>query len=216
MHNEQQVGAAAGFLFAAGVLLQNGFLLQGMPLPGAPLDAVLAFYSGKAGHIAIACGWVAVNIPLLITFGAAVSRRMERAAPLAARVGFGGVVLLAAAFAATTWLQATLATRASSLATAGQLGLVWDLHGAAFSTSAIALSVALGAFSVGALREGTVPRWTAIVGLAGAASLVVSGTLIVGTGSGGIGIFFQLAGFAAWVVWLVTASVRLYRVPATS
>lgn len=207
-------GALAGFGFAAGILLQNGVLLQGAPLPSASLDVVEAFYRDHTGRISVAVGWVAINIPLLLAFGASVRSRMAQhpSAAVCGQIGFGGVVLLSAAFMCTTWLQAVLAARASALAASGHLALVWDFHSAAFGGSGIALSLVLGGFSVGALYDGTTPRWTAIVGLAGAASLVVSGLLAVGTVSGGPGIFFQLAGFLAWVVWLLTASTRLWRV----
>jgi len=204
--------ALAGFLFAGGVLLQNGILLQGNPLPSAPIPAIQAFYAERSGAVGLAVGWVAVNVPLLLTFGAGVSARLERhpAAAVFGRVGFAGLVLLAAAFGSTTWLQAVLAARAPQLAAAGQLELVWDLHSAAFAGSGTALCVTLAAFSLGAWTEGLVPRWTAALGLLGAASLLGSGLLAVGTLDGGVGIYLQLAGFAAWVVWLLTASVRLW------
>lgn len=209
----ERIGGIAGLLFAGGVLLQNGVLLQGMPLPGASLAEVASFYEGRALPSAVATGWVAINVPLLLTFGAAVSRRME-ATPAAAtwgRAGLAGIALLAAAFGSTTWLQATLTARAAELARAGQLGLVWDLHTAAFSGSGVALAATIGAFSLGAWSDGTVPRWTAVVGLAGAGLLAISGLLAVGTVGGGPGIFFQFGGFATWVVWLLTASIGMIR-----
>lgn len=208
-----RLGGLAGLLFAAGVLLQNAVLLQGNPLPAASLDQVGAFYAARSGPVALAVAWVAVNVPLLLTFGGAVARRLEsdETSALFGRVGFGGVVLLAGAFSCTTWLQATLAARAAELASAGQLALVWDLHSAAFTGSATALSVVMGAFSLGAWHQGLVPRWTVAVGLLGAAALLGAGLLSVGTLSGGPGIYLQLAGFGAWLVWLLTASWRLVR-----
>jgi hypothetical protein len=208
-----RLAGVAGLLFAGGVLLQNGVLLQGAPLPGASLDAITDFYTGRQSPVSAAVGWVAINVPLLLLFGAGVAERIERHAPSAVygRAGFGGVVLLAAAFVSTTWLQATLAARVTDLAAAGQLRLVWDLHTAAFTTSATALCVAMGAFSLGAWGSGAVPRWCAGLGLAGAFSLGVSGILAVSTITGGPGIFFQLGGFGAWVVWLLTASIGLVR-----
>lgn len=53
-----------------------------------------------------------------------------------------------------------------------------------------------------------------VIGLSGAAFLAVAGFLAVGTGSGGPGIYFQLAGLGAWVVWIVTASIRQWTSPA--
>lgn len=208
-----RVGGLAGLFFALGVLVQNGVLLVGNPLPTASLDEILTFYKGSPERVSLAVGWVAVNVPLLLTFGAAVSLRIDRTGPptIWGRVGFGGVVLLAAAFGCTTWLQAVLAARAETLAAAGQLQLVWDLHTAAFTGSGLALAVTIGAFSVGAWSAAFVPRWTCAIGVVGASSLLVSGLLAVGTVTGGPGLFFQLAGFVTWVVWLVTGGVSLLR-----
>lgn len=212
-----RIGGLAGLLFALGVFVQNAFLLQGNPLPGAPLEEVLAFYQGSSGRVGLAVGWVAVNVPLLLTFGAQVARRIEggQGEPgvrgLCAQVGWGGVLLLAAAFGCTTWLQAVLCARAEALAAAGQLALVWDLHSAAFGGSGIALGVTAGAFSAGAWSAGFVPRWTCVLGLVGTASLLVSGLLAAGTVAGGPGIFFQLGGFVTWLVWLLTGGLRLWR-----
>lgn len=215
MSNEpfSRIGGFAGFAFVGGVMLQNGVLLQGAPLPGATLEAVQAFYVDRRGPVSLAVGWVAINVPLLLVFGAAVGQRLQREArsSLFGWVGVGGVVLLAAAFLGTTWIQAVLTARAPDLAAAGTLGLVWDFHTAAFSTSGLALSVALGAFSVGGWRSEAVPKWTAAVGIVGTICLVISGLLAVGSVGGGPGIFFQLAGFVAWVVFLLAASVRLLK-----
>jgi hypothetical protein len=205
------VGGLAGLCFLGGVLLQNGLLLQGNPLPSAPLEEVSAFYQAGEVSIGLAVGWVAINVPLLITFGVSVAARLEQAngSTRFARVGLCGVVLLAAAFSCTTWLQAVLVARASELQASGTLSLVWDLHTAAFSSSGSALCVAMGGFSAAAWQGDLVPRWTAVVGGLGALCLVGSGLMAVGTVTGGPGIFLQLVGFVAWVIWLLTASARL-------
>ncbi|MBM4365508.1 MAG: hypothetical protein FJ102_04785 [Deltaproteobacteria bacterium] len=208
-----RIGGIAGFCFAAGVLLQNGVLLQGAPLPSADLEVVQRFYVERAAPVSLAVGWVTLNVPLLLLFAHAVSRRMgrtEAAAPFG-QVGAAGAVLLAGAFLCTTWLQAVLTSSAAGLADAGQLGLVWAMHSAAFGTSGVSLAVVLGAFSAGAWIEGTVPKWVAGLGFLGAASLVVSGFSAVATVAGGPGIFFQLGGFLTWVVWLLAGSIRLVR-----
>ena len=211
--NHEKAAGIAGLLFAAGVATQNGALLQGMPLPGAPTEAVLSFYVSHAWPATIATGWVAINVPLLLVFGSGIAERLGRraAGSLWSRVGFGGIVLLAAAFSVTTLLQAVLLARADVLHRAGMLGLVWDLHAAAFAMSGTALSGALGAYCLGSLRAEVVPRWVAIAGLVGAVLLVLSGTSIVRTVSGGPGIFLQLAGFVTWLLFVVTGSLRLLR-----
>lgn len=209
----RRAGGLAGLAFGAGVLVQNGFLLQGAPLPSATLDVVRDFYVERAGFIAVAVGWVSLNIPLLLVFASAVTLALSKDARSAvwARVAFGGVVLLCAAFTVTTFLQAVLTARADTLQAAGQLGLLWDLHSAAFTMSGLALAATLGSLSVAAWSTGFVARWVAAVGGVGAACLVGSGMLAVSTITGGPGIWLQLVGFACWVVWLLAASVKLLR-----
>ncbi len=210
----RRAGGVAGLAFACGVLLQNGYLLQGNPMPGSELDVIAAFYRDRPGHIAVAVGWVALNVPLLLLFASHVADRFARSTSVApwGRAGFGAVVLLCGAFLVTTLLQAVLVARIDALESSHQLALVWDLHTAAFAMSGISLAAALGSFSVAAWIAGeVVPRWAAGVGVAGALSLAASGLLVVPTVTGGPGIFFQLAGFLAWVVFLITASVRMLR-----
>ncbi len=217
----EKVGGIAGLLFAGGVVLQNGFLLQGNPLPDAPLEEVRAFYSSNAGRIEVAVGWVALNVLFLLTFGAAVTERLVRRprTSLWGRLAFGGIVLLAAAFSTTTALQGALVASIAHLESAGLLRAFWDLHSTAFAMSGIALSAVLLGLSVGTLREPEqplVPRWVAYLGLLGSASLLVSGGLSVSTVGGGPGLFFQLGGFATWLVWLIAGSVGLLRTGAVS
>lgn len=211
--NHEKIAGLAGFGFAVGVLLQNAILLQGMPLPGAEIDDVLAFYTSKRAPASIATGWVAINIPLLLAFGSGISERLARdpRSSLWARVGLVATVLLAAAFSVTTALQALLLARAEALHAASLLGVIWDLHTAAFAMSGTALAVVLGAFSLGARATPVVPKWVGAAGVAGAISLVVAGLLVVGTVEGGPGIFFQLAGFAAWLAFVIAGSLRLMR-----
>ncbi len=210
----ERVGGLAGLVFAGGVALQNGVLLAGTPMADAPLAEIQDYYSGASGRISIAVGLVALNIVLLVLFGSAVTNKLaaRNSSSIAARAGLGGIVLLGGAFFVTTLLQAVLTARVDQLAEAGQLQLIWDLHTAAFAMSGSGLGVTLAALSVGALVAGAVvPRWTAMVGLVGAACAVASGALVVSTISGGPGIWLQLVGFATWLIWLVMGSLDLLR-----
>lgn len=212
----EKVGGIAGLLFAGGVLLQNGYLLQGNPLPDASLDDVRAFYTASAGRIEIAVGWVALNVVCLLTFGAAITERLVKdpRTSVWGRLAFGAIVLLAAAFSVTTALQGALGASIAGLETPGLLRAFWDLHSTAFAMSGIALSAVLLGLSVGTVsapEQALVPRWVALVGLVGSASLLVAGGLSMSTVSGGPGIFFQLGGFATWLVWLVAGAIGLLR-----
>lgn len=211
-----RLGGAAGLVFAGGVALQNAVLLSGNPMPGAPLEDVRRFYADGQGRIAVGVGLVAVNIVCLLFFASAAAERLDSdpASRIAGRTGFGAAVLLAGAFLTTTALQAVLTARVDTLATNGDLQTFWDLHSAAFAMSASSLAVVLVAFSLGSWISGQlVARWTSMVGFVGAAALVLAGALVVSTVDGGPGIYAQLIGFVAWLVFLVTTSIRLLRTP---
>lgn len=210
----ERLGGLAGLVFVVGVVVQNGALLAGSPLPDADLAEVERFYTQAQGRISVAVGLVALNVLMLLLFGSAVANRLDRHPParVAARAGFGAVVLLCGAFLTTTFLQAVLVAAPDRLAETGQLELIWDLHSAAFTMSATSLGAVLLAFSSGAwLADALVPRWVAVAGFVGSALLVLAGGLVVGSLHGGPGTFLQLAGFATWLLFLVVASVRLVR-----
>ena len=214
--NMRRVGGWSGLLFAAGVALQNGVLLAGNPMPDASLAEIGDFYRNGSGRISVAVGLVAINMVALLVFGSVVTKRLERnaQASVAARVAFGGIILLGGAFLTTTLLQATLVAAVDELAAGNQLQLLWDVHTAAFVMSAIGLGITLAGLSAGSLLEGNVvPRWTAYMGILGAICVVSAGALVAGTLEGGPGIWLQLVGFATWLIWLVTASIRLIREP---
>lgn len=204
----------AGLAFVAGVVLQNGVLLAGNPMPDAPLAEIVDFYRDGGGRIEAAVGLVALNIVFLLSFASGVAERISTVpgARIAGRAGFGAAVLLGGAFLTTTALQAVLTTRVDDLADAGLVQVVWDLHGAAFTMSATGLAGVLLFFAAGSLLGADlVPRWTAVLALVGTGLLLVAGLLAAPTVDGGPGLFLQLGGFVTWLVFLVAASVRLLR-----
>lgn len=204
----------AGLAFVVGVVVQNGVLLAGNPMPDAPLADVVDFYRTGEGRISAAVGLVALNIVFLLCFASGVAERISSIprARIAGRAGFGAAVLLGGAFLTTTALQAVLTTRIDELAEAGLVQVVWDLHGAAFTMSATGLAAVLLFFAAGSLLGADlVPRWTAVLALVGTGLLLAAGLLAAPTVDGGPGLFLQLGGFVTWLVFLVVASVRLLR-----
>lgn len=208
-----RLGGIAGLAFTAGVLLQNGVLLAGVPAPDAGVGEIRRFYLDHGGRVEAAVGLVAVNVVLLVAFAAVAATRLgddtRGAVPARAVVPAAG--LLAGSFLVTTALQAFLVARADTLDDA-LLQAFWDLHTTAFAMSAPALALVLGALAAGSLVTGRVlPRWTAVVALVGAVALVAAGLLAAGAPEGGPGLVLQLLGFGLWLVTLVTASIGLLR-----
>ncbi len=73
----------------------------------------------------------------------------------------------------------------------------------------------LGASFVGtalaAHASGLTPAWQRLLGLVGGGLLVVAGVGNLAVADGSALVFVGLAGFAAWLVWLVATGVRLVR-----
>ena len=205
--------AALGALgFAAGVFVQNAFLLVGMPDASAPASEAATWLTENRARAGAASALVGVNLPLLLLFTASL-RSLSRDTP-AARLGVDlgsfAVVVLAAVFAvvAATQIAATLIADGGATPAFASL---WTLHNAAFSISFTALGVTLLGFSIGAYSAGLSVRWQRSVGLVSAALLLVAGLSNTAVAAGSPMIYVGLAGFALWIVWLVSTGVRLLR-----
>jgi hypothetical protein len=201
------IGGIAGLGFAAGVILQNGVLMAGSPLPGAPLDEVARFYSDPGGRVMIATGWVAINAAFILTFLSVITSRLQESADSAVwgRVAYAGGISLLTIFAIGASMQAVLVTRISELETnQAILGLLWAMHSGSFAMSMVALGVTLLALSIGALA-------TPFVGMLGGVLLLSGGAFAFNVIDGGPALFMGFAGFGMWVVWLITASIRMLR-----
>lgn len=209
-----RLGGLAGLGFAFGLFLQNAVLLSGAPLPSAAQADVVSFYTDSAWRVALATGWVAVNLPLVLLFvHVAASRLAERPeGVLWGRLARSAAVLLAATFAVTTMLQATLvATMPTLAAEPALLSFAWSLHSAAFALGGAGLGVLLGALSLGARHVPLVPTWMVPVGLVGAALCIAGAAGIVDLVQGGPMLWALMAGFVCWVAFLVTASWGMVR-----
>ena len=209
-----KLGGLAGLGFGFGLLMQNLVLLGGSPLPGADLDEVVRFYSDNTTKVTLASGWVALNVPLVIIFVATIANRLRESARSAfwGQLAFGGVFLISGTFMLVTMLQSVLAARVDTLATnQAALGVVWDLHSAAFAINTLSLAVLLGSLSIGSLMHSIVPRWTAWMGIVGSVLLLAHTAVSVSVIKGDSIMIIGLVGFLMWVVWLVTASIQMLR-----
>jgi hypothetical protein len=87
--------------------------------------------------------------------------------------------------------------------------MVWQLHAAAF---ALALP-ALGATFIGAAlathASGLTWPWQRLLGVAGGSLLILAGYGNLAIADGSPLLFVGVAGFAAWLLWLVVTGLRL-------
>lgn len=212
-------GGVGGLGFAAGLFLQNAVLLVGAPLPSADLAAIEAYYTENAGRVTLATAWVAVNVPFLLLFVAALTGAAQRteAGGRWARVASPATAMTAALFGVATAMQALLVARMPRLAQdPAVLALAWDIHSAAFGVVGFALGVLVAALGLCAHEAGLAPRWLVGVALASGALLLAGGASASAIVAGGDALWITMSGFLLWVVFLVVMSVRMLAASRTA
>ncbi|WP_433518199.1 hypothetical protein ACQP2T_23260 [Nonomuraea sp. CA-143628] len=204
-----RISGLAAIGFAGLIVLSNVIAVPaGLPLTGAPLSEVNAFFSTKGGVLGIASAIVPAAWVLATVFGAgAVSalRRSEQERGEAwSLVGFAGLALQNATFAGI------VATRLALAKDSTASSALWGLHDALFTLNGTFLSLALLGLSVGGLRAGLIRSWHGTWGLLSGALLFASATLtpLVIDHAGPLGLL-GLAGWLMWVVWLITYGITL-------
>ncbi|WP_329080483.1 MULTISPECIES: hypothetical protein [unclassified Streptosporangium] len=210
--------AAVGF--AVTIVLANAIMVPaGLPVTGAGIGEVNAFFGTRSDIVAIASALTPTAWLLATLFGAgAVSalRRSERGRGEAwSLLGFTGLALQNVTFAAVIAIRLALtSTAARDSATTGGL---WVLHDALFTLNGTFLALALLGLSVAGLRAGLIRPWHGTLGLASAALLFGSATLtpLVIDHAGPLGLL-GLAGWLMWVVWIIAYGVTLIRLKPAS
>jgi hypothetical protein len=165
--------------------------------------------------VAVSVGLEAVNLPLLLLFVTGLHGLVQRRGGAGAdwsRLAVAAGATLSAVFALfmTTHIAVVLAADGLAEPTPA-FELVWQLHAAAF---ALALP-ALGATFIGAAlathASGLTRPWQRLLGVAGGSLLILAGAGNLAIADGSPLLFVGVAGFAAWLVWLVVTGLRLIR-----
>lgn len=209
------VGAAA-IAFAVLVVIENAVLVAaGAPAYGDPIEEVLAHYAADRDSIAVATGLVALYLPLLLVFVTGLHGLMERRGGVGSdwsRLVLAAGATLAAIFALFNVLQIGLALSAGGLAEpTPAFELVWQVHAAAFALALPTLGTTFIGAALAAHASGLTPAWQRLLGLVGGSLLLAAGLGNLAIADGSALIFVGLAGFAAWLVWLLATGVRLVR-----
>ncbi|WP_440102801.1 hypothetical protein [Streptosporangium sp. H16] len=205
--------AALGFAFT--IVLANVIMTPaGLPLTGAGIGEVNAFFGTEGGVVAVASALTPAAWLLATLFGAgAVSalRRFERGRDEAwSLLGFTGLALQNVTFAAVIATRLALTSTAERQDTA--TGGLWVLHDALFTLNGTFLALALIGLSVAGLRAGLIRPWHGTVGLTSAVLLFGSATLtpLVIDHTGPLGLL-GLVGWLMWVVWIIAYGITLIR-----
>ena len=211
-----RIVGGAGVALAASVAVQNAvFVGTGAPAFGDPLGEVLAYFAENRGAVAVAVGLEAVNLPLLLLFVTGLHGLVQRRGGAGAdwsRLAVAAGATLSAVFALVMTTHIAVVLAADGLAEpTPAFELVWQLHAAAF---ALALP-ALGATFIGAAlathASGLTRPWQRLLGVAGGSLPILAGAGNLAIADGSPLLFVGVAGFAAWLVWLVVTGLRLIR-----
>ncbi|HZY57033.1 MAG TPA: hypothetical protein VFE09_04465 [Rubrobacteraceae bacterium] len=211
-----RIVGGAGVALAASVAVQNAvFVGTGAPAFGDPLGEVLAYHAENRGALAGAVGQEAVNLPLLLLFVTGLHGLVQRRGGAGAdwsRLAVAAGATLSALFALVITTHIAVVLAADGLAEpTPAFELVWQLHAAAF---ALALP-ALGATFIGAAlathASGLTRPWQRLLGVASGSLLILAGAGNLAIADGSPLLFVGVAGFAAWLVWLVVTGLRLIR-----
>lgn len=211
-----RIVGGAGVALAASVAVQNAvFVGTGAPAFGDPLGEVLAYHAENRGAVAVAVGQEAVNLPLLLLFVTGLHGLVQRRGGAGAdwsRLAVAAGATLSAVFALVMTTHIAVVLAADGLAEpTPAFELVWQLHAAAF---ALALP-ALGATFIGAAlathASGLTRPWQRLLGVAGGSLLILAGAGNLAIADGSPLLFVGVAGYAAWLVWLVVTGLRLIR-----
>jgi len=208
------VGAAA-IAFAVLVVIENLVVLAGSPTYASPIKEVLAFHAEHRGSVAIAVGMQALYLPLLLGF-------LTGLHGLVGRRGGAGVDWSRLAVAAGATFSAVFAFYAvlwdGVVLSAGKLAepspvfeLVWQMHAAAFALALPALGTTFIGAALATHATRLTPRWQLLLGVAGGGLLLAAGAASLAIADGSALLFVGVAGYFAWMVWLLATGVRLVR-----
>ena len=202
MDVQARVGGVAVIGFATVIVGANlAAVSDGLPLPGADMAQVRGFFAGSP-TAALSAALTPLAWLLATVFGASAVATLWRADRVWALVGFAGVLLQNATFAAIVATRLALTTDADDA--------LWALHNGFFALNGTFLAIALVGLSIAGTRAGLVRPWHAVVGHTAAALQFTSASLAFAVVDGELG-FVGLAGWCLWVVWLVAYGVVLLR-----
>ena len=207
-----RLAGLGGLAFAASVIVQN-ILRAGYPTNDAGAGDVIDYYGDhRATTIALALLFP-VGIAGLATFvGGFVTRVWGgpgRAAAISGLVGAAGIIGNFTILLATDTAISGYVHRGA--ADTSVVEAMWVTHSSMFGVLLASIGVALAGLSTAAVRSGLLAgRWRAI-GLTGAALLLGTAATTPFIIDASPTMFVGLAGFLAWVAFVVATSVKLLR-----
>jgi hypothetical protein len=210
--SRDRLAGIGGLAFAATLLAQNLIRAGGPGFGAAPAQVTAYFLHHRAAAL-VPLGLFPAGIIAFFAFVAAVWTKADRAdSRWQASLGTLGAATIAALFAVVNIAEIVLTAKASSLAASpAVVQALWAVHAAAFGLDLAAIAVALLGLSHAAVSMSLIPTWFKIAAWPAVACLLTASVFTVALANGGPWIAIGLAGFAAWIVFVITASISLLR-----
>jgi hypothetical protein len=206
------VGGIGGLAFAAVVILQN-LLRASAPAAGAAPGDVISYYASHRGITAVLAVTFAISGVALAAFAGAMYDRLAhgrvRAAAFAGLVGIAGIVASFSLVVATdVALSVYVGTGGASLDTTQAL---WIVHNSVFAVLFLSIGIAVAGLSAAASAEGLLGAIWRPIGAIGGLLLAVGAGAAPAIADGSKVMLVSLAGFLAWLAFVLAASVALLR-----
>lgn len=201
-----------GFVLTA-VTINVMYLRARLPMPtsGAGLDAVTDAFAAvgdalKRPSVLAPVSWLCTTV-----FAAGLLSVLWRDGPEPgawALVGFAGVLMQNATFAAVEALRFGMASAATR--DRGSMAGLWGLSNVLFGFNQLFLAAALLGFTVAGVGAGLIPGWHAGLGyVSGALLFLSSSTSPYNVDGANRTALVGLVGWLGWVAWIVAYSIAL-------
>jgi hypothetical protein len=202
-------GLLAGVVFV--VLEVISFFAPGAPPSrDASADEITKYFVDNASGIKLGAILVAIAMIFGVWWLGSLWRvigRLEPSGPRLAFIAAAGFILSGAISAVGQAVFVAPALRPDTLG--GTAEFVWSVGYSAYAMTMATLAVHLLALGALALWTKFVPSWLGYVAMVAALAAAVA-TIGVGTEASAF-VVFQIVAFLGWLVWVLVASVLLYR-----
>jgi hypothetical protein len=202
-------GFLAGIIFV--ILNVVGFAISGQPPDlNASAEKIQTYIADNDSGIKIAAILFAIAIIFGIAWLASLWRAISRLEPRGPRLALMAILGFLLSGAAAGVAQAFLGGYTARFATeGGAADFVWAVCNAMFGIALAGIAVHMLAIAALTMRSGFLPAWTAWLALVSAVACTVA-TGVTGSTANWL-MPFLLVGFLSWMVWILIASVLLYR-----
>jgi hypothetical protein len=206
-------GLLAGVVFV--VLEIISFLAPGAPPSrDASSDEISKYFVDNAGGIKLGAILVAIAMIFGVWWLGSLWRvigRLEPSGPRLAFIAAAGFILSGAISAVGQAVFVAPALRPDTVGSTAEFA--WSVGYSAYAMTMATLAVHLLALGALALWTKFVPPWLGYIAMVSALAAALA-TIGVGTEAAAF-VIFQIIAFLGWLVWVLLASVRLYRSTAT-